>query len=95
MEQQEQKRLMKTILKPANVQKIRQFAKGDNSIFQGSKLVALDRLIRLKSEQITGISGVERVLEFSPGEYVGMKRTGPSENFFPCAIKVHYLIETT
>ena len=85
---------MKTILKPANVEKIRQFAKGDNDIFQGSKLVALDRLIRLKSEQITGLGGVESVLEFSPGEYVGMKRTSPSENFFPCAIKVHYLIET-
>ena len=83
---------MKTILKHANVQKIRQFAKGDNSIFQGSKLVALDRLIRLKSEQIMGLSGVERVLEFSAGEYVGIKRTSPSENFFPCVIKVYYLI---
>ena len=83
------------ILKPANVEKIRQFAKGNNDIFQGSKLVALDRLIRLKSEQITGLSGVERVLEFSPGEYVCIKRTSPSENFFPCVIKVHYLIKTT
>ena len=86
---------MKTILKPANVEKIRQFAKGDNAIFQGSKLVALDRLIRLKSEQISGLSGVERVLEFSTGEYVGIKRTGASKNFFPCVIKVYYLIETT
>ena len=84
---------MKTILKPANVEKIRQFAKGDNSVFQGSKLVALDRLIRLKSEQITGIQGIEKVLEFSPGEYVGIKRTSPGKNFFPCAIKVHYLMQ--
>ena len=57
--------------------------------------VALDRLIRLKSEQITGLSDVERVFEFSRGEYVGMKRTGPSKNFYPCVIKVYYLIETT
>lgn len=84
---------MKTILKPANVAKIRQFAKGDNGIFQGSKLVALDKLIRLKSEQITGLPGVDNVLEFSPGEYVGIKRTSPGKSFFPCAIKVNYLMQ--
>ena len=58
---------MKTILKHQTSKNPTVCKKEIIAFFQGSKLVALDRLIRLKSEQIMGLSGVERVLEFFRG----------------------------
>lgn len=82
---------MKANLKPANVAKIRDFAKGDNSQFSGSKLKSLYNLIQTKNEPIEGLKNVDKCLEFSQGEYIAIERTGYTPNFFPCAIRVHYL----
>ena len=84
---------MNVNLKPANVAKIRDFAKGDNSHFEGSKLKALYNLIQLKNDTVDGIKNVNKCLEFSTGEYVAIERTGATENFFPCAVRVHYLVK--
>lgn len=84
---------MNVNLKPANVAKIRDFAKGDNSHFHGSKLKALYNLIQSKNDVIEGIKNVNKCLEFSTGEYVAIERTGPTKNFFPCAVCVHYLVK--
>lgn len=57
---------------------------------QGDKLKAIFRLIQKRGEPIK--SNDKRfhdlkALEFGPGEYIAMKRTGPTDKFFPCAIK--------
>lgn len=80
-------------LKPANVTKIRDFAKGDNSYFQGLKLNALYNLIQSKNDTVEGLKNVNKFLEFSDGEYVAIERIGRTENFYPCSIKVHYLVK--
>ena len=79
---------MNVNLKPAN-----DFAKGDNSHFEGSKLKALYNLIQSKNDVIEGIKNINKCLEFSNGEYV-IERTGPAENFFPLC-RSHYLLIVT
>jgi hypothetical protein len=63
---------------------------------QGDKLKAIYRLIQSKGEPIKTereeLNGV-KAYQFADGEYIAMKRTGPKDTFYPCALKTILLTD--
>jgi hypothetical protein len=87
---------MEVFLKEIHQNGINDFAQGQYGIIFGSKLEALFRLIQKKGTPLETkdekLSGV-KVIKYNDKQSIGFKRTGPSDKFFPCAIKTIQLTE--
>lgn len=88
---------MKANIKESNYWAIKDFAQRPNGgRITGTKLQALYALIQKKGEPIKSkypsVSGVKS-LEYADGQFIAIKRTGPSQSFFPCALKVIQLVK--
>ena len=83
-------------IKPRNMWAIKDFAHSRTGDIEGSRLIALYKLIQKRGEPIKSndprFDGV-KALCFSEGEHIAMKRTGPTDKFYPCAIKTILLTE--
>ena len=86
---------MKTNIKTTNVEKILQFANGDNFAMSGMKLKALYTLIQKKGEPIESDSNLNglQCLKIGIGQYVAIDRVRFAKSFFPCKITTHLLSE--
>lgn len=84
---------MKTYLKPSNLWAIHDaFLLNQDDRVQGSKLIALHKLIHKKGE-IVNISGQQiKALRIEEKTFIAMKVTHvKKDSFFPCMIKKHHL----
>lgn len=87
---------MKVKIKEANMWAIRDFSLlQDFGRIQGTKLMALDKLIQTKGEVIFADSDNElnekKCLEFAPGQFIALEVEHFGESFFPCKTKIHHL----
>ena len=92
---------MEINIKSKNLSKIKDFfSKGNLNDIQGIKLKALYNLIQSKGDIIESdninnkYKGI-KVLQIDKGYYIGIKRVGSNNNFYPCKIETFYCIENT
>jgi hypothetical protein len=89
---------MEINLKQHNISEIDKFIENHfNTTIQGTKLHALYNLIqrkgkRVESKENSKLNG-KKVLEYKPGNYICLDRTGSKKSFFPCSISVIQLVD--
>lgn len=87
---------MNIALKPANVEQILNFANNNPLAIEPTKLKALYALIQKKGEPIETedpkLNGVF-CLRITKNQLIAIKRIGPKDKFFPCALNTYLLNE--
>lgn len=85
-------------MKPANIAAVLQFAAGDPSPVQGSKLKALYTLIQKAGEPVTTtdekspLKGI-KALRLTADTFIVLSRRAVGPDFFPCSMQIHLMTE--